>query len=81
MLENYIENFNNNMFFILFIIFKYSLLLLCISLIFSLIMLILGCIIKSNKIKLKFIKVAPILLLGVIFMLIFPLILQHFMGK
>lgn len=81
MLENYIENFNNNMFFILFIIFKYSLLLLCISLIFSLIMLILGCIIKSKKIKLKFIKVAPILLLGVIFMLIFPLILQHFMGK
>ena len=62
MINNYINNFEDVMLNFLFYGFKYTLFLLVIMLISSLIFLIIGCIIKSQTIKLKFLKVVPGLL-------------------
>lgn len=56
MLNNYINNFETTISTILFYGFKYTLFLLVIFLILSLILLIVGCIIKSQTIKSKFLK-------------------------
>ena len=78
MLNNYINNFETTISAILFYGFKYTLFLLVIMLILSLIFLIIGCIIKSQTIELKFLKVVPGLLLSLIFLLLFPYILVQF---
>lgn len=72
MLNDYINNFENILSTMLFISFKYLLIILIIFLILSLILLILGCLIKSNKIKLSFLKIVPYLTLGIIFLLMLP---------
>ena len=78
MINNYINNFENIMPTFLFYGFKYTLLLLVVILISSLILLMIGCIIKSQTIKSKFIKIVPSLLLSLIFLLLLPYILVQF---
>ena len=78
MIDNYINNFESIMSTFLFYGFKYTLLLLVTFLILSLILLILGCIIKSQTLKSKFLKIVPGLLLSLIFLLLLPYILVQF---
>lgn len=78
MINNYINNFESIMSTFLFYGFKYTLFLLVIMLILALIFLIIGCIIKSQKIKSKFLKIVPGLLLSLIFLLLLPYILVQF---
>lgn len=78
MLDNYINNFENIVSSILFIGFKTILIILVILLILSLLFLILGCLIKSQKIKSKFLVVVPSLIFGIIFILALPLIFVYF---
>lgn len=77
MLDNYINNFENIVSSTLFIGFKTVLIILVILLILSLLFLILGCLIKSQKIKSKFLVVVPSLIFGIIFILALPLIFVY----
>ena len=74
MLEDYINNFN--VFFIntLFFCFKYSVIIFVTLLILSLLLLGIGCLIKSQKLKLKFLIVVPSLTVGTIILLSIPYI-------
>ena len=78
MLENYMNNFGNMMTSVLFIAFVAVLAILVVTLVISLLLLILGCIIKSQTLKSKFLKTVPILLIGIIFLLCIPLIFNYF---
>ncbi len=78
MLDDYINNFENIVSSTLFITFKITLVVLVSLLILSLILLAIGCLIKSQKIKSKFLKIVPSLLLGIIFLLSIPVIYIHF---
>lgn len=78
MLNEYMNNFQNIVSSILFVGFKVILIILAILLILSLIMLAIGCLIKSQKIKSKFLMVVPGLLVGNILFLALPYILVHF---
>lgn len=75
---NYIDNFENVLSSIFFVSFKVIVIILAILLVFSLIMLAVGCLIKSQKIKSKFLVVVPGLLIGGIFFLSLPYIFVHF---
>lgn len=75
--ENYMDNMQNMISSILFGSFKVIVIILTILLIFSLIMLAIGCLIKSQKIKSKFLLVVPGLLIGSIFFLSLPYIFVH----
>lgn len=75
---DYINNLENIVSSILFVSFKMIVILLTILLIFSLIMLAIGCLIKSQKIKSKFLIVVPILLIGSIFVLLLPYLFVYF---
>lgn len=77
MLDSYINNFENVVSSIFFVSFKVILIILAILLILSLIMLAIGCLIKSQKIKSKFLVVVPSLLLGTIFFLALPFIFVY----
>lgn len=72
--EDYISNMENMLSTILFVGFKVIVIILAILLILSLIMLAIGCLIKSQKIKSKFLLVVPSLLIGSIFFLLLPYI-------
>lgn len=76
--EDYINNMQNMISSILFVSFKVIVIILAILLIFSLIMLTIGCLIKSQKMKSKFLFVVPSLLIGSIFFLSLPYIFVHF---
>lgn len=78
MLESYLSNFENIVSSTLFIAFKITLIVLVSLLILSLIMLAIGCLIKSQKIKSKFLLVTPSLLIGIIFFLSIPPIFVYF---
>lgn len=78
MLDDYINNFENVLSSIFFVAFKVIAIILVVLLILSLIMLAVGCLIKSQKIKSKFLKVAPCLLLGNVFFLMFPYLILLF---
>ncbi len=78
MLESYLSNFENIVSSTLFIAFKITLIVLVSLLILSLIMLAIGCLIKSQKIKSKFLVVTPSLLIGIIFFLSIPPIFVYF---
>ena len=69
---DYINNFQNIVSSIFFVAFKVIVIILLSLLIFSLIMLAIGCLIKSQKIKSKFLITTPCLLLGNIFVLALP---------
>lgn len=81
MLDSYMNNFNNLISSALFIAFKVTLIILVSLLIISLIFLALGCLIKSQKIKSKFLMVVPYLLLGIIFFLAIPYIFVCFKNQ
>lgn len=78
MLDDYMNNFNDIVSSILFLAFKVILILLVVLLIFSLITLGIGCLIKSQKIKSSFLKSAFGLLLGNIFLLSIPFLFVQF---
>ena len=78
MLENYMNNIENLLSSILFTGFKVILIILTISIIFSLIMLAIGCLIKSQKIKSKFLIAVPSLLIGTALFLALPFRLYLF---
>lgn len=77
-MEKYINNFENTIVFIFFSSFKVILILCVTLLIFSIIMLIIGCLIKSQKIKSKFLIIVPGILVLNIFILFIPCIWIHF---
>ena len=72
MSNTYVNNIESMISYLLFIIFKYALILITIFTILSLILLIIGCLIKSKTIKLKFLKIVPDLLISLIFLLLLP---------
>lgn len=78
MIDSYINNFENIVSSIFFVGFKVIVIILAILLILSLIMLAIGCLIKSQKIKSKFLIVVPSLLLENIFFLSLPYIFVYF---
>lgn len=78
MLNSYINNFKNIVSSTLFIAFKVTLIILVTLLILSLILLAIGCLIKSQQIKSKFLIAVPSLLIGIVFFLSIPLIFVHF---
>lgn len=78
MLNDYINNFEDVISSIFFVSFKVILIILVTLLILSLIMLAIGCLLKSQKIKSKFLIVTPSLLLGNIFFLLLPYIFVYF---
>lgn len=78
MLNDYINNFQNIVSFIFFVGFKVILIILVILLIFSLFMLAIGCLIKSQKIKSKFLTTSICLLSGNILFLCIPFFVVYF---
>ena len=72
MLDSYMNNIENIVSFTLFIGFKITLIILVSLLIISLILLAIGCLIKSQKMKSKFLIAVPSLLIGIIFFLSIP---------
>ena len=78
MLENYITNFDKIISSIFYMGFKWIIILLTIMLIAALLLLILGCIIKSQKLKSKFLRVIPLLIIGIFFILLIPVLYVHF---
>lgn len=72
MLNDYMNNFQNIVSSIFFVGFKVMLIILVTLLMFSLIMLSIGCLIKSQKIKSKFLTSSMCLLFGNIFFLCIP---------
>ena len=74
MLEDYINNFNVFFTNTLFFCFKYSVIIFVSLLVLSLILLSVGLLIKSQKIKSKFLIVVPSLLATIIFILTLPYI-------
>lgn len=74
----YINNFENMLSTIFFASFKVIVITLTILLILSLIMLAIGCLIKSQKIKSSFLKIVPSLIIGIIFLLSLPFIFVYF---
>lgn len=78
MLESYINNFETIVSSTLFVVFKITLIILVSLLILSLILLAIGCLIKSQKLKSRFLIAVPSLLIGIIFFLSIPPIFVHF---
>lgn len=74
----YINNFENMLSTIFFASFKVIVITLTILLILSLIILAIGCLIKSQKIKSSFLKIVPSLIIGIIFILSLPFIFVYF---
>lgn len=74
----YINNFENMLSTIFFASFKVIVITLTILFILSLIILAIGCLIKSQKIKSSFLKIVPSLIIGIIFMLSLPFIFVYF---
>lgn len=77
MLNDYMNNFQNIVSNISFVGFKVMLIILVILLIFSLIMLAIGCLIKSQKIKSRFLTSTLSLLFGNIFFLCIPFFIVY----
>lgn len=78
MLNDYMNNFQNIVSNIFFVGFKVMLIILVALLIFSLIMLSIGCLIKSQKIKSKFLTSSMCLLFGNILFLCIPFFVVYF---
>lgn len=72
MLDSYMNNIENIVSSTLFIGFKITLIILVSLLIISLMLLAIGCLIKSQKMKSKFLIAVPSLLIGIIFFLAIP---------
>ena len=74
----YLDNFQNNVSDIFFVSFKVIVIILTILLVLSLIMLTIGCLIKSQKIKSKFLIAVPSLFIGLVLFLSLPYFFVHF---
>lgn len=72
MSNSYIDNLENIVSSTLFATFKIILIILVSLLILSLVLLAIGCLIKSQKMKSKFLIAVPSLLIGIIFFLSIP---------
>ena len=72
MLDSYMNNIENIVSSTLFIGFKITLIILVSLLIISLMLLAIGCLLKSQKMKSKFLIAVPSLLIGIIFFLSIP---------
>ena len=72
MLDSYMNNIESIVSSTLFIGFKITLIILVSLLIISLMLLAIGCLIKSQKMKSKFLIAVPSLLIGIIFFLSIP---------
>ena len=70
--NDFLDTLQNTVSIILFASFKWTVIFLVVMLIISLISLAIGCLIKSQKIKSKFLKVVPGLLIGNILFLAIP---------
>ena len=81
MTNDYINNIENILSNIFFVSFKGIVIILTVLLILSLILLGIGCLIKSQKIKSKFLIVVPSILLGTIFFLALPYIFVYFKNQ
>ena len=77
-MTEYLDNFENIVSDIFFISFKVIVIVLTILLFLSLIILLIGCLIKSQKIKSKFLITVPSLLIGVILFLSLPYLIVYF---
>lgn len=77
MIDNYISNFENMVSSIFFVGFIAILVSLASALILSLALLAVGCLVKSQKLKSKFIKVVPILIVVIIIVLALPYIFSR----
>lgn len=77
MIDEYINNINAIGTEVLFFLFKLSTILLTALLILSLIMLIVGCLIKSQKLKMSFLKSSIGNLFSLIFLLLIPVIIYQ----
>lgn len=78
MLDNYTSNIKNIISAVCFVGFKVILIILVIFLIFSLIMLATGCLIKSQKIKSKFLNMVICLLVVTCLILVLPCVFVLF---
>lgn len=78
MIDNYINHLENIVSSTLFVIFKVSLIVLVVLLILSLVMLAIGCLIKSQKIKSKFLKAVPSIFITILLLLSIPVIYIYF---
>lgn len=78
MLNDYMNNFQNIVSNIFFVGFKVMLIILVTLLIFSLVMLSIGCLIKSQKIKSKFLTSSISLLFGIVAFLCIPFFIVYF---
>ena len=78
MSNSYIDNLENIVSSTLFATFKITLIILVSLLILSLVLLAIGCLIKSQKLKSKFLIAVPSLLIVIIFFLSIPPIFVHF---
>lgn len=72
MIDDYIYNINNAISNMLFYFFIVSLVCTTILIVFSLIMLIIGYKLKSQTIRAKFLRIVPIGIVLLIFILIIP---------
>ena len=70
--NDFLNTLQNTVSIILFASFKWTVIFLVVMLIISLISLAIGCLIKSQKIKSKFLKVVPGLFIGNILFLAIP---------
>lgn len=77
MIDEYIANISNIGVQVLFFLFKYTVILLSLFLIVSLLILILGCLIKSQKIKMKFLKSSISVFIALIIILSIPIIIYY----
>ena len=77
-MNEYLNNFQDNVSNIFFVGFKVIVIVLTILLILSLIILAIGCLIKSQKIKSKFLIIVPSLLIGLFLFLALPYVFVHF---
>ena len=76
--NNYIENISNTLSAVLFYTFGTTVAIITLILITTLIFLIIGCLIKSQKVKSKFLKVSISVLAMLVFMLAIPYIVVVF---
>ena len=81
MLNEYIYNYQSTINSALFIVFKITLIIIIAFLILSLTLLAIGCLIKSQKIKSKFLIVVPGLIIILLLFLAIPIILVYFKNR
>jgi len=60
---------------VLFFLFKISVVVITILLIFSLVMLIIGCVFKSQKLRSKYLKSSISLLISLVILLLLPILI------